>query len=114
MESQEQLAAVARMQKLIAENLSQPISLSMLAATANYSPWHSSRLFTEITGKTPFEYIRTLRLSQAAQRLWDNETKVIWADEGLEAGPRDASRLVNSFLLILAEQTVRGQPLRRG
>ena len=68
MESQEQLAAVARMQKLIAENLSQPISLSMLAATANYSPWHSSRLFTETTGKTPFEYIRSLRLSQAAQR----------------------------------------------
>ena len=77
MESQEQLAAVARMQKLIADNLSKPISLSMLAATANYSPWHSSRLFTEITGKTPVEYIRALRLSQAAQRLWDTETKVI-------------------------------------
>ena len=77
MDNREQLDAVERMQKLIAENLSNPISLRMLANAAGYSPWHSARLFAEHTGKTPFEYIRALRLSQAAMRLWDGDAKII-------------------------------------
>lgn len=76
MDNQGQLDAVARMQKLIEENLANPISLRMLADTAGYSPWHSARLFTEHTGKTPFEYIRALRLTQAAMRLWDGKVKI--------------------------------------
>ena len=77
METQAQLAAVARMQDFIAKNLAQPITLKMLAAAAGYSPWHSARLFAEHTGKAPFEYIRALRLSEAARRLWDENGKII-------------------------------------
>lgn len=77
MDNREQLDAVERMQNLIAKNLDKPISLRMLADAAGYSPWHSARLFAEHTGKTPFEYIRALRLTQAAMRLWDGKTKII-------------------------------------
>jgi AraC family transcriptional regulator len=49
----------------------------MLAEAAGYSPWHSARVFREFTGKTPFEYIRELRLSRAAERLRNNNTRII-------------------------------------
>jgi AraC-like DNA-binding protein len=48
----------------------------MLAQAAGYSPFHSARIFKEITGKTPFDYIRALRLSRAAVRLWGKKTRV--------------------------------------
>jgi AraC-like DNA-binding protein len=49
----------------------------MLAQEAGYSPWHSARIFKELTGKTPFEYIRALRLSRAAEKLRDNNMRII-------------------------------------
>jgi AraC-like DNA-binding protein len=48
----------------------------MLAQAAGYSPYHSARIFKEVTGKTPFDYIRVLRLSRAAVRLWDRNVRV--------------------------------------
>lgn len=65
------------MQECIEGNIGEPISLHMLAQAAGYSPWHSARIFKELTGKTPFEYIRELRLSRAAVKLRDEETRVI-------------------------------------
>lgn len=77
MESWEKINAVQRMQDYIQEYIAKPITLSKLAHAAGYSPWHSARIFKELTGKTAFEYIRTLRLSQAALKLRDEDTKII-------------------------------------
>jgi AraC-like DNA-binding protein len=52
------------MQDCIERHLTEPITLHMLANAAGYSPWHSARLFKELTGKAPFDYIRALRLSR--------------------------------------------------
>lgn len=71
------LEAVDRMQKHIALNLDRPISLADLADAAGYSPWHSARLFKEYLGKTPFEYIRLLRLTESAKLLGNSKTKVV-------------------------------------
>jgi len=49
----------------------------MLANVAGYSPWYSAKIFKDLLGKTPFEYIRALRLSKAALRLRDDNAKVI-------------------------------------
>ena len=65
------------MQDYIEEHITEPITLYMLAQTAGYSPWYSVRIFKELTGKTPFEYIRVLRLSRAAMRLRDEDTRII-------------------------------------
>jgi AraC family transcriptional regulator len=73
----ERTNAVQRMQDCIERHLTEPITLHMLANAAGYSPWHSARLFKELTGKTPFEYIRSLRLSQAAVKLRNEDVKVI-------------------------------------
>lgn len=77
MESWEKINAVQRMQDYIEEHIADFISLRMLADEAKYSPWHSVRIFKELTGKTPFEYIRVLRLSKAAVKLRDSDMRII-------------------------------------
>jgi len=77
MDSLENINAVQRMQAFIDANINRPITLHMLANTAGYSPWHAAKLFKELTGKSPFEYIRTLRLSRAAVRLRDEDVKIV-------------------------------------
>lgn len=77
MESWEKINAVQRMQDYIEEHITEPITLNMLAKVAGYFPWHSARIFKELTVKTPFEYIRELRLSRAAIKLRDEKVKII-------------------------------------
>ena len=76
-ENRERINAVQRMQDFIELHLREPIGLHELAHSAGYSPWHSARIFRELTGKTPFEYIRELRLSRAAVRLQDSDDRII-------------------------------------
>ena len=73
----EQTLAVQRMQDYIEQNMTMEITLSDLAKISLFSPWYSYRLFREYLGLTPTEYIRKLRLSQAALRLRDGEDRVI-------------------------------------
>lgn len=65
------------MQQYIEEHVNEPITLFRLGQIAGYSPWHSERLFKELTGRTPFDYIRALRLSRAAERLRDEKARII-------------------------------------
>jgi AraC-like DNA-binding protein len=65
------------MQEYIAAHITEPITLLELAKHAGYSAFHSARLFKELTGKAPFDYIRALRLSRAALRLRDDKTRVL-------------------------------------
>lgn len=68
--------AVSRMQDYIEMHISEPITLHQLAGTAGYSQWHSERIFKELTGKSPFDYIRVLRLTKAALVLRDGKARV--------------------------------------
>lgn len=77
MEQNISVLAVRRMQAYIEEHISEQITLLQLAKAAGYSPWHCERLFKEYTEKTPFDYIRALRLSKAALVLRDSKSKVI-------------------------------------
>lgn len=77
MTSWEKIEAVQRMQDYIAAHIHEKITLNDLADAAAYSPWYAARIFRELTGKTPFEYIRALRLSEAAVRLRDSDTRIV-------------------------------------
>lgn len=77
MDAKARIEAVHRVQAHIERHIHEPITLQQLAKAAEVSPWHTSRMFTEVTGKTPFEYIRSYRLSQAAIRLLDGRDRVI-------------------------------------
>ncbi|MFC1945907.1 helix-turn-helix domain-containing protein [Chloroflexota bacterium] len=76
-ESWEKISAVGRMRDFIERQIAEPITMYMVARAAGYSPWYSARVFKELTGKTPFEYIRALRLSRAAARLRDEDVRII-------------------------------------
>jgi len=77
MERWEVINAVQRMQDYISENINSTVTLGDLARAAGYSQWHSARIFKELTGKSPFEYLRALRLSKAAIQLRDNRTRIV-------------------------------------
>ena len=77
MERWEQIEAVQRMQDYIQKHIQVPITLHALSQCAGYSPFHCARIFKELVGKTPFDYIRALRLSSAALKLRDEKVKVI-------------------------------------
>ena len=77
MEKLSGVEAVQRMQDFIERNIQNPITLRDLSQAAGYSPFHCARLFKEHTGKAPFDYIRTLRLSHAALKLRDEKVRVI-------------------------------------
>lgn len=73
----DKIVAVQRMQDHIEAHLSEKITLASLARAARYSQWHAARLFKEMTGRAPFEYIRLRRLSAAAARLQEKPGKVV-------------------------------------
>jgi AraC family transcriptional regulator len=75
--SQDKIDAVTRMQHYIVAHLKEPITQFQLARAAGYSEFYAARMFKELTGKSPFEYIRQLRLSQSALVLRDNPVRVI-------------------------------------
>ncbi len=77
MNNWDKINAVQRVQNYIEENINEPITLNMLSQAAGYSPWYTSRIFKQLTGKTPLEYIRVLRLSRAAVKLWDDDKRII-------------------------------------
>ena len=65
----EKIWAVQKMQEYISEHISEEITLADLAKVANFSPWYAHRLFRELTGVSPADYVRKLRLTEAAKRL---------------------------------------------
>ncbi len=73
----EKIKAAERMQAHIEAHLGERITMAALARAACYSLWHAARLFKEVTGKTPFEYVRLRRLSAAAERLRGSSCKVV-------------------------------------
>jgi AraC family transcriptional regulator len=75
--NQDVIDAVERMQQYIADHLKEPITARQLAAVAGYSQYHSARIFSELLGIAPFEYIRRLRLTSSALTLRDENAKVV-------------------------------------
>jgi AraC-like DNA-binding protein len=73
----DKIKAVERMQDHIEAHLREEITMLALARSARYSPWHAARLFKELTGKSPFEYIRSRRLSEAAANLRGSQRRVL-------------------------------------
>lgn len=77
MDRWEAINAVQRVQDYIEEHIKEPITLNQLAKAAGYSQWHTARIFKELLNKTPFEYLRALRLSKAAMLLRDRQPRII-------------------------------------
>ena len=73
----DKMKAVQRMQDFIEAHLEEPVTMAGLAGAARYSQWNAARMFKELTGKSPFEYLRLRRLSCAATRLLGTPCRVV-------------------------------------
>jgi len=69
--------AIVRMKTYIASNLQDPITADDIAKAAGYSQFHAARIFKVGTGLSPFEYIRSKRLTSAAHALRQGNQKVM-------------------------------------
>lgn len=66
-----------QMQDYINEHLHKTISLKQLANCCHLSPSYASKVFKEFTGYTPYAYMKSMRLTEAAKVLRDEDVKVI-------------------------------------
>ncbi len=80
----DRIKVVQRMQDYIELHLTEKITMAALARAARYSQFHAARMFGEITGKSPFEYIRLRRLSAAAEKLLHTPDRVKVIDVALD------------------------------
>ena len=79
----------------IQDHLEQVLSLSTLAEVAQMSPAHFARLFKQVTGRTPHQYVLTCRMSYAKQLL--AETDMPLSEIGPEVGCADQSHFTALF-----------------
>lgn len=73
----DKVEAVQRMQSYIEDHLTEHITLAELSKAAFFSPWYSARIFKELTGVAPADYIRRRKLSKSAIRLRDEACRII-------------------------------------
>ena len=66
-----------------------------LAKEADLSPFHFLRTFEAVTGTTPHQYMRRMKLRAAAVRLSSSETRIV--DVALESGFGDVSNFNRAF-----------------
>ncbi len=92
----EQILAVQRMQDYIEAKIFDEITMADLAAASLYSPWYSYRIFKELIGITPADYIRRLRLSKSAMKLKNDNCRI--ADIAFEAGFGSVDGYQRAFL----------------
>lgn len=73
----DKLRVVGHMQEVIEAHLDTPVTLATLTRGTGYSMYYASRMFKEITGETPFSYLRKRRLTAAAKRLHEGKNRVL-------------------------------------
>ena len=74
---------------------SEPIDLEDAAAQADISPFHFLRLFSDVLGVTPHQYLVRSRLRHAARLLADDDRPV--TDVAYDVGFGDLSNFVRTF-----------------
>jgi AraC family transcriptional regulator len=76
-------------------NAHEPIALAACAREAGLSPFHLLRLFANVLGVTPHQYLVRVRLRHAARLLADDWRSI--TDVALEVGFADLSNFVRTF-----------------
>jgi AraC-like DNA-binding protein len=88
-------ARVTRALRMIERYPDARLGLSQLAGKAGLSPYHFLRTFERVTGVTPHQYVRRIRLREAARRLELEPTTVL--DLALDCGFGDLSAFNRAF-----------------
>lgn len=76
-----------RVLDFVEANYAQPITIEQMAAEAGLSPAHFSRLFKQVIGDSPYQFVMDYRVEQAKKMLADRERPLI--DVALACGFAD-------------------------
>ena len=89
----------------IGENLASSLSLEEISAAASVSPRHLSRLFKEVTGLAPHQYVIRERVEKAKRLLAGTELPV--GDVALAAGFAHQGHLARHFVRLVGPSPAR-------
>ena len=92
------VARITRAVRLIERQPDAGLALGSLAREARLSPHHFLRIFERLTGLTPHQYVRRVRLRAAAMRLADDtNVRLKILDIALDSGFGDVSNFNRAF-----------------
>lgn len=77
------------------EHIGEPLSVSDLAEQAFMSPSAFSHLFRDVTGKSPYQFVKEMRLNRARELLIENESSITQISQAV--GYRSTSHFINEF-----------------
>lgn len=81
--------------KFIRKRYARPVTLNELAEAAGMSPRYFCRFFSEMTGRTPIDYLNFYRVERACERLTYTDESV--TEIALSCGFNDLSYFVKTF-----------------
>ena len=79
----------------IRQNYAEPLTLAELAREAHLSPNYFCRIFREIVGRSPVDYLCNYRLEQAAKQLKDREVSI--TEAAMACGFNDMAYFTRCF-----------------
>ena len=79
----------------IRNNYNKDLSLDEMAEQANLSPKYFCRVFKDITGRSPIEYLNWFRINRACSRLRESSDKL--NSIALDCGFNDFSYFIKIF-----------------
>lgn len=87
-----------RVRAFVEEHYGESLSLSLLAKEASVNRWALLRLFTQLYGVTPYQYLLTVRVNKAKELLAQGADP---AEAGLASGFADQSHFTRRFKSLL-------------
>ena len=85
--------------RMIEASADEPLSLAAISRRSSTSPYHFLRVFRQIVGMTPHQYLLRTRLNRAAVRLRTSDTAI--SEIAFDAGFGDLSTFNRRFRRIL-------------
>lgn len=79
----------------IGEHYSEPVTVNDMAEQVNLSPSSFSHLFREVTGRSPYQFLKEIRLDKARELLLDGRLSV--TDVSRAVGYSSASHFIKEF-----------------
>lgn len=77
------------------EHIAEPLSVSDLAERAVMSPSAFSHLFRDVTGRSPYQFVKEMRLTRARELLIENQSSITQISQAV--GYRSTSHFINEF-----------------
>lgn len=104
-------ATVLKTIRVIKQNLDQNLALTDAADKALYSPYHLHRVFKAMTGETPVEMGRRLRLEKGAWLLSESESSI--SEVAIECGFGSLEGFERAFSQAYGEPPKRWRSVRK-